>query len=160
VQGLCEDLLASFATIDVSNLSLEKGLRSLALALLGIVFQEKHLAFHRVIIAESARFTALGRAWFESGPEASRSIIASFVEQQQQQRAGHLRGSDPHQVAALFHDMISFDLLHRAMVGDRPTDDKIRQPIDTAIEVFLHGLARTKPPTAGAKGVRAAGSIC
>jgi len=158
VQGLCEDILASFATIDVSNLSLEKGLRPLALALLGINLQEKHLTFQRVIIAEAARFPALRRAWLKSGQEASRSTIASFVEQQQ--RAGHLRRSDPHQAATLFHDMISFDLLHRAMMGDRPTDDEIRQRIDTAIGVFLHGLARTKTPTAGAKGVRGGGSIC
>jgi len=141
VKGLCDDLLASFVTIDVSKLSVKNGLRSLASALLDIVLQEQHLAFQRLVIAESARFPALGRAWFEGGPETSRSIIAQFVEQQQ--RAGRLRGGDPHQLATLFHDMISFDLLHRAMIGDRPTDDEIRQRIDTAIEVFLHGVATT-----------------
>lgn len=141
VKGLCDDLLASFVTIDVSKLSVKNGLRSLASALLDIVLQEQHLAFQRLVIAESARFPALGRAWFEGGPETSRSIIAQFVEQQQ--RAGRLRGGDPHQSATLFHDMISFDLLHRAMIGDRPTDDEIRQRIDTAIEVFLHGVATT-----------------
>jgi AcrR family transcriptional regulator len=145
VKGLCEDLLASFVTIDVSNLSLEKGLTSLALALLGVLLQEKHLAFHRLIIAESARFPALGRAWFESGPETSRNIIAQFVEQYQQ--AGRLRRSNPHQAATLLHDMISFDLLHRAMVSDRPTDEEIRQKIEAAIELFLHGFARTDAPT-------------
>jgi AcrR family transcriptional regulator len=144
VKGLCDDLLASFVTIDVSKLSVKNGLRSLALALLDIVLQEQHLAFQRLVIAESARFPALGRAWFEGGPETSRSIIAQFVEQQQ--RTGRLRGGDPHQSATLFHDMISFDLLHRAMIGDRPTDDEIRQRIDTAIEVFLHGVAPTKTP--------------
>src|SRR4029077_1288721 len=131
-------------TIDVSKLSLKNGLRSLASALLDIVLQEQHLAFQRLVIAESARFPALGRAWFESGRETSRSIIAQFVEQQQ--RAGRLRRSDPHLSATLFHDMISFDLLHRAMIGDRPTDDEIRQRIDTAIEVFVHGVARAKAP--------------
>jgi AcrR family transcriptional regulator len=141
VKGLCEDLLASFVTLDVSALGVEEGLRSLAMALLGILLQDQHLAFQRLIIAETARFPALGRAWFESGPETSRSIIARFVEQQQQ--AGRLRRSDPHQSATLFHDMITFDLLHRAMLGDQPSDDEIRHRIDTAIDVFLHGFART-----------------
>ncbi len=144
VKGLCEDLLASFVTIDVSNLSVEKGLRSLALALLDILLQERHLSFQRLVIAESARFPALGRIWFESGPETSRSFIARFIEQQQ--RAGRLRRSDPHQSATLFHDMISFDLLHRAMVGDRPADDEVCQRIDAAIEVFLHGFGQTAAP--------------
>ena len=140
VKGMSQDLLASFVTIDVSALGVEEGLRSLALALLGIVLQDRHLAFQRIIIAETARFPALGRAWFESGPETSRSIIARFVEEQQQ--AGRLRPSDPHQSATLFHDMITFDLLHRAMLGDKPSDDEIRHRIDTAIDAFLHVFAR------------------
>lgn len=139
VKGLCDDLLASFVAIDVSTLGVEEGLRSLALALLDILLRDRHLAFQRLIIAESARFPALGLAWFESGPETSRSIIARFIEKQQ--RAGRLRRSRPHQSATLFHDMITFDLLHRAMLGDKPSDDEIRRRIDAAIDAFLHGSA-------------------
>lgn len=141
VEGLCEDLLESFVTIDVSGLGAEEGLRSLALALLGILLQDRHLAFQRIIIAESARFPALGRAWFDSGPERSRGIIAQFMERQQ--RAGRLRDGDPHQMAIFFHDMTATDLLNRAMLGERASDSEIRQRIDTAVEVFLHGFART-----------------
>jgi AcrR family transcriptional regulator len=140
VKGLCEDLLASFVRIDVSALGVEEGLTSLALALLDILLQDRHLAFQRLIIAETARFPTLGRAWFENGPETSRRIIAQFVEKQQ--RAGRLRASDPHQSATLFHDMITFDLMYRAMLGDKPSDKEIRSRIDTAIDVFLHGFAR------------------
>src|SRR5258708_7554269 len=140
VKGLCEDFLASFVTIDVSALGVEEGLRTLAQALLGILLQDRHLAFQRLIIAETARFPALGRAWLESGPEKSRSIIAQFIEKQQ--RAGRLRRSDPHQSATLFHDMITFDFLHRAMLGDKPSDDEIRPRIDTAIDPFLRAFTR------------------
>src|SRR5258708_19407346 len=58
VKGMCEDLLASFVTIDVSALGVEEGLRSLALALLAIVLQDRHLAFHRLIISEPPPFPA------------------------------------------------------------------------------------------------------
>lgn len=139
VKGLCEDLLASFVAIDVSTLGVEEGLRSLALALIDILLQERHLAFQRLMIAESARFPALGQAWFESGPETSRSIIAQFIKKQQ--RVGRLRRSEPHQSATLFHDMITFDLLYRAMLGDKPSDDEIRRRIDAAIDAFLRGFA-------------------
>jgi hypothetical protein len=74
------------------------------------------------MIAESARFPALGHAWFESGPETSRSISAQFI--QKQQRVARLRRSDPHQSAALFDDMITFDLLYRAVLGDNPATTK------------------------------------
>jgi AcrR family transcriptional regulator len=140
VEGLCDEFLGSFVTVDVSARGVEEGLRTLALALLGILLQDRHLAFQRLIIAEAARFPALGRAWFESGPEKARSMIAQFIEKQQ--RAGRLRRSDPHQSATLFHDMITFDLLYRAMLGDAPSDDEIRQRIDMTIDVFLHGFAR------------------
>jgi AcrR family transcriptional regulator len=138
VTTLCEEFLASFVTTDVAALGVEEGLRTLALALIRILLQDRHLAFQRLIIAETARFPALGRAWFESGPERSRSIIARFIERQQ--RAGRLRRGDPHQSATLFHDMITFDLLYHAMLGDKPSDDEIRQRIDSAIDVFRHGL--------------------
>ena len=142
VKGLCDDLIASFVAIDVSGLGVQKGLTELGLALVEILLQERHLAFQRLVVAESARFPALGRAWFASGPEASRGVIARFVEQQQQ--AGRLRRSDPHLSATLFHDMITFDLLHRALLDDRPTDDEIRHRVDKATDLFLHGLTRTK----------------
>ena len=141
VKGLCEDLLESFVTMDVSGLGAEEGLGSLALALLGIVLQDRHLAFQRIIIAESARFPALARAWFDSGPERSRGIIAQFMEWQQ--RAGRLRSGDPHQMAILFHDMVATDLLYRAMLGEKPGDSEIRQRVDAAVEAFMRGFART-----------------
>jgi AcrR family transcriptional regulator len=140
VKGLCEELLASFVAIDVSTLGVEEGLRSLALALLDTLLQDRHLAFQRLMIAESARFPVLGRAWFESGPETSRSIMAQFIKKQQ--RAGRLRRIDPHESATLFHDMITFDLIHRAMLGDKPSNDEIRRRIDAVIDAFLRGFAR------------------
>jgi AcrR family transcriptional regulator len=140
VKGLCEELLASFVTVDVSSLGVEDGLRSLGLALLDILLQDRHLAFHRLVIAETARFPALGRAWFESGPETSRSVIARFIEQQQHAR--RLRRADPLQAATFFHDTITFDLVHRAMLGEKPSNDEIRHRIDAAIDAFLHGFAR------------------
>jgi AcrR family transcriptional regulator len=140
VQRLCEDLLASFVTVDVSALGLEEGLRSLALALVGILLQDRHLALQRVVVAETARFPAIGRAWFESGPERSRGIIAQFIEKEQ--RAGRLQRSDPHQSATLFHDMITFDLINRAMLGEKPSDGEIGRRIDLAVAAFVHGFAR------------------
>src|SRR3954453_1263742 len=139
VKGLTEEFLASFVAIDVSALGLEEGLRKLALALLGMLLQERHLALQLLIVAEPARFPGLGRAWFESGPEQSRSTIAQFIEKQQRARA--LRRSDPHQCATLFHDMITFDLLHRAMLVGKPSEDEIRGRVEIAIDAFLHGFA-------------------
>lgn len=140
VKALLEEFLASFVAIDLSGLGLEAGLRRLAVALLDILLEARHVAAQRLLIAEAARFPALGRAWFESGPERSRSIIAQFIEQQQ--RAGRLRRTDPHESATLFHDMVTLDLLYRAMLVGKPRDDEIRQRIEAAVEAFLHAFAR------------------
>jgi TetR/AcrR family transcriptional repressor of mexJK operon len=140
VKALSEEFLASFVAIDVSGLGLEEGLRTLAVALLDVLLQGRHLASQRLLIAEAARFPAIGRAWFESGPERSRSIIAQFIGEQQ--RAGRLRRADPHQSATLFHDMVTFDLLYRAMLVGKPRDDEIRQRIEAAVDAFVHAFAR------------------
>ncbi|PZW45101.1 TetR family transcriptional regulator [Humitalea rosea] len=139
VEGLCEGFLASVVAIDASGLSPEEGLARLARALVETLLQDRHLAFHRLMIAESGRFPALGRVWFESGPETSRRALARFVAAQQ--RAGRLDAGDPHRAATLFHDMVTFNLLVRAMLGDRPSEGEIGQTIDAAVAVFLRGYA-------------------
>jgi hypothetical protein len=51
--------------------------------------------------------------------------------------------------------MITFDFLHRAMIGDRPTDNEIRHRIDMAIDVFLRGLAGTEAAILGPQATAA-----
>jgi TetR/AcrR family transcriptional regulator, mexJK operon transcriptional repressor len=147
VEDLCEEILAPLAELDLAGLSLEAGLRTLARTLLDVLLQERHLAFHRLVVAEAGRFPELGRVWFARGPETAHRILAAFISAQQQ--AGRVRRIDPRRCATLFHDMLTFDLLHRAMmaVDGGPGPAEVDQVIDGAVDLFLRAYG-----TEGAAG--------
>lgn len=139
VEDMCENFLASFNTVDLSALGPEAGLRVLATSLLAILLQDSHIAFQRLIVAESDRFPALARAWFEHGPRASQHVMAAFIEQQQ--RLARLRPVHAGIAAVQFHALITTDVMHRAMLGDKPGKKEIAELVDAAIALFMHGLA-------------------
>jgi AcrR family transcriptional regulator len=124
-----------------ASLPLNEGLRVLADAVLTIVLGKDALALHRLIIAESQAFPAIGRAWVVAGPERTYRFCADFIEAHQQ--AGQLRLADPNRAAVFFHDMLTGDLEHRILVGERTMPDATErdQLIDGVIEVFTRGYA-------------------
>lgn len=139
IGDLCDEFVAALASVDVSHAALGAGLRAIALKLIDVLLRERHLAFHRLVIAESKRVPAVARIRLEHGPEASCRLISGFIARQQQ--LGRLRAVDPLVAATQFHDMVSFTLVHRALIGDMPTAREIKAVIDAAVDVFLHGYS-------------------
>lgn len=137
VQNLSDAFIHDLEHIDLRDQAPEQGLRTLAKALLAILLQDKHLAFQRLIIAESNRFPEMGRVWLESGPQRTRKVVASYLQQQQEQ--GHLHVNDPLRAALFFHDMITFNPVHLAMLGIGYDADALNGFIDDAITTFLQG---------------------
>ncbi len=144
VEDLCDGFLNALETTDVEGLDVAGGLRVLARRLLGILLEDRHIGFQRLVIAESARFPDMARAWFASGPERAREIIAAWLERHR--AAGQLQVPDPLRFAARFHDMAVTNLLYLALLGARPSEEEIAKTVDEAVAIFLHGVA---PPGSG-----------
>ncbi len=142
------ELAAPIRALALTDLSLEAGLESFARALIAVLLQDRHLAFQRLVIAEAMRHPQLGRSWFELGPMTSRAVLAEYLRSQQAR--GHIATDvAPARLAKLFHDMITFDLLNRAMMGIAGglTPAEIAQTIADAVRVMMQGVATGKPIT-------------
>lgn len=141
-ERLCDEINACLKAQDLSGLTLEQGLRVLGRTLLASLMEDRHLAVYRLVIAESPRFPALARAWAEHGPETSYRLLADFIGHHS--RAGTKGALPPHRGAALFHDMLLFEHLHKVMCGLAPpaTPQGIDRLVDEAVEVFLRGYVR------------------
>ena len=135
VQALCEDVLASLKSLKVDNLDLRSALLSIGHRLLAMILDERHVAFQRLVIAESGRFPTMAKIWFESGPEASRKIIARCI--QIHQANGSLRHSDPFLIATLFHDMIVTNPLYLALIGSGLKEPELERVLEEATDVIL-----------------------
>jgi TetR/AcrR family transcriptional repressor of mexJK operon len=141
IDRLLEAMLVPLMDNRFALLPLSEGLRVLADAVLTIVLGKDALALHRLIIAESQAFPAIGRAWVVAGPERTYRFCADFIEAHQQ--AGRLRLADPNRAAVFFHDMLTGDLEHRILVGERTMPDAAERDrlIDAVIDVFTRGYA-------------------
>ena len=137
----CDAFIGTFATTKMAHLAPENGLRLLGQALLRILLEDRHVAFQRLVLAESGRFPAMARLWFESGPERSRRVIASFLRGKQAE--GALRPGDPDEIAILYHDMIVTNPLYLALLGAKPSWSEIEHSVDVAVTTLLHGIQRS-----------------
>ncbi|MGO9818375.1 MAG: TetR/AcrR family transcriptional regulator [Acidocella sp.] len=139
------DLTLPLKRLELKSLSLERGLSEFAGTLLSVLLQERHLAFQRLVIAEAMRHPQVGLNWHQHGPAATRAILAGFLANQQ--ALGRVRpDADPARAATLFHDMITFDLLNRAMmrIGGGPGPEEVAETIRDAVAVFTRGIGQPK----------------
>src|SRR6267378_2765589 len=133
VEALCHELVRSIAQVDLDGLEIEDALRAYG------------RAFLRTVLGESARFPDLGRRWIAAGPEAAYRSLAVYLAQQQ--AAGKLQPGPPRRLAALFLDMLTFDLHHRSLVAGAspPRPQELRRIVDDAAQIFLYGAALKRP---------------
>ena len=141
IDRLLDSMVVPLVDNGFASLPLSEGLHALAEAVLKIVLGKNALALHRLIIGESQAFPAIGRAWVVAGPERTYAFCADFMAVHQ--HAGRLRPADPRRAAVFFHDMLTGDLEHRILVGERtmPGAAERRRLIDAVIDVFTRGYA-------------------
>jgi AcrR family transcriptional regulator len=141
VQYLCAEVQQPIATLDVSGLPFEAGLRQLSQALVRMLLAKRHLALQRLVFAEASRFQKTGEIWFAGGPEVTHGIFSRLFAQAM--KAGLLRRGDPDLIARLYCDMLSGHILNRAWlgIGERPSPVVVKRTIDAAIDLFLNGYA-------------------
>ena len=139
VEHLIAVKLQPLRAIRVSDLSLEEALKEFARTFLHIILDPQILAVYRLIVAESVRFQQVGRVWFAAGPQSTYSAVETYLEAQQ--RSGRLKPGNPRRAAALFLDMITFDVLHRTLlqVSPRPGQAELEKVVGDAVDTFLHG---------------------
>ncbi|MGH7103613.1 MAG: TetR/AcrR family transcriptional regulator [Acetobacteraceae bacterium] len=124
-------------------------LTDLAGRALGFMLEPRSLAIYRVVMAESARFPELGRAYYERGPAVGRHVLAAWLERQM--AAGRLHHRDPGIAAEQFSALLRTHLHLRALlgIGPAPTEAEIDAVGAAAVETFMSAYAplrvRIKP---------------
>jgi AcrR family transcriptional regulator len=136
------NLVAPLMALNLEGLSLRQGLETFATTLLSVLLQPRHLAFQRLVITEALRHPAIGISWYHNGPDMTCEVMRDFLAEQQ--RLGHVRPEvEPRHYAVLFHDMVVFNLLNRAMIaiegGPKPAE--VAATIDRAMRLTLGGIA-------------------
>ena len=139
IESLCELFLRNFKKVNLSGKDARTGLTLLGTTLLKSLMLDKHIAFQRLVLAESGRFPGLGQTWFDDGPQQSRLRIAGFIAQCQQ--TGELRNADPMLSATLFHDRLVFNPTHLSTIGRPPSTQAVNRHARQVVDLFIKGMA-------------------
>ena len=130
--------LGELLPADVSDL--REALTAFGARLLRFFLEERPLALYRVVTAESTRFPELGRAFYESGPEALLGTFGAWLAEQA--TAGSLAVTDPAIAAEQFVGMLRMGVFLRASLGlASPTEAEIDATVEAAVTTFLKAYA-------------------
>lgn len=140
IESLCELFLRHFKKVNLTGKDARTGLTLLGSTLLKSLMLDKHIAFQRLVLAESGRFPGLGQTWFDDGPQQSRLRIAGFIAQCQQLK--QLRDADPMLSATLFHDMLVFNPTHLSTIGRPPSAQAVKRHVRQVVDLFMKGMDR------------------
>ena len=115
----------------------EEALRGFARKMVAILFARDTIELHRIVIAESRRFPALGRLFYKSGPEACIAMLAAYFERHNSRRSLNLR--NPRRTAEEFLELLRGYAHLRMLLGVQKTLSarEAEASIDGAVQHIL-----------------------
>jgi TetR/AcrR family transcriptional repressor of mexJK operon len=115
----------------------EEALRGFARKMVAILFARDTIELHRIVIAESRRFPALGRLFYKSGPEACIAMLAAYLERHNSRRSLNL--PNPRRTAEEFLELLRGYAHLRMLLGVQKTLSarEAEASIDGAVQHIL-----------------------
>lgn len=106
---------------------------------LNFLLQPETVAMYRVVIAESAKFPELGRAFYAAGPAVNIERVSQFLRSRV--ASGDLEIDDPELAAMQFIELCKTGLLQKRQMQiiDTPTPERVDYVIEHAVRLFLRG---------------------
>jgi TetR/AcrR family transcriptional repressor of mexJK operon len=134
VQVAClENIMPADALPDVTTAD-ETALRAIGNRILRFFLRDRSVAMHRLVIAESARFPELGRAFYDYGPVVGRERLAAWM-------AGRpsLEVPEPELAAEQFLGLLRTGLYLRVTLGlaPEPSEAAVDEVVSAAVRTFL-----------------------
>jgi AcrR family transcriptional regulator len=105
--------------------------------LIALMMQPDMIAQARIVIAATAKFPNIGRAFYEAGPCYGETRLAGLLEQWR--AAGLLQFEDGRIAARHFLDLAKSGLYGACLFGaaDQPSPERVAKTVDAAVEVLL-----------------------
>ena len=115
----------------------EEALRGFARKMVTILFARDTVELHRIVIAESRRFPALGRLFYKSGPEACIAMLAAYLERHSSRKTPNLR--NPRRTAEEFLELLRGYAHLRVLLGVQKTLSalELEENIEGAVQHIL-----------------------
>ena len=149
----CERYFAPFSAGELDPSDARVSLTVLGCRFLELLLSPDGLALHRIILAEVARFPALGEVFWRAGPERQRVQIQAFLDRAS--ACGALSVADARLAAEEFLSLVRGDVQLRHLLGLETAADTaaVRKVVAGAVDTFMRAFGRrpgtVDPPRRG-----------
>jgi TetR/AcrR family transcriptional repressor of mexJK operon len=133
---LCDRIIGDDLSLSLDRPPAEV-LSGYARRMVEILFAPETLELHRIVIAETRRFPALGRLFYDSGPEPCIAVLADYLERHQGDP--RLAVGDPRRSAEEFLEVLRGYAHLRVLLGveTKPSAEELAERIDSAVRHLL-----------------------
>lgn len=140
VEALLDENLAPLRSFTPSDPDIGVTLRELGEHFARVVLNPNAIALHRLTTAEAERMPGLGRAFFEHGPAVGQRVMRTYI--QAAHDAGAIHVADATLAASQLYGAMLGDAQMRLLTNSPVplTADDISKSVETAVQVFLHGV--------------------
>jgi len=136
----CRQNIAASASLPGADGDLREALTAFAGRTLRFLLEERALAIHRVVVAESVRFPELGRAFYDNGPGEFRRAFGDWLASES--AVGRMSVADPEIAADQFIGLMRSGLYLRATLGlEQPSEAEIDVAVAAMVDTFLKAYA-------------------
>ena len=133
----CRDAHATIADIIADVSDFPRTLTELTDTLVRMILDDQSIAIRRLITAEAARFSELGRAFYACGRQKGIETLMDFFARAK--KAGKLKPASPRAMVTTYLGLCEGELLIQKLwnVNPDPAEKEIQAAIDHTISVFL-----------------------
>lgn len=132
---------AHICAFDFDHSTLEDVLKQVGREFIALMLSPFGLSIYRIAVAESERFPEIGLAFFQSGPDEARRLLAPMLEAAMER--GELARGNPDLASFQFFELCKARLFYRSLFcceADR-SDAAIEAQVEVATRLFLKAYA-------------------
>jgi AcrR family transcriptional regulator len=157
ITEFADDALKVFEAEGQHGAPLPDILYQLAKRLMSAYMSPALLGVYRAMIAEALRFPHLSQAFYERGPGRASADLRKVLESAVAR--GEIGSIDTQVAADHFIGMVRDNLHLQMVLGLRaaPEPDEVEKAAQSAVDIFLHGVAVTPPRRSSAVAAGASG---
>lgn len=143
IRGRCQAMIPIIEAAALGDQPPAEALRRIGRQFLDLLMSKGPLSLYRVVLMEAGRFPALGRTFYQSGPDKVAGALAEYLARQHE--AGVLDVPKPRASAEQFFGMVLGHTHLRLLLGISetvPGPDERAVLVELAVRTFLDGVAR------------------
>jgi TetR/AcrR family transcriptional repressor of mexJK operon len=143
ITGRCQAMIPVIESAALGDQPPAEALRQIGRQFLDLLMSKGPLALYRVVLAEAGRFPALGRTFYQSGPDKVAAALGDYLARQH--AAGALSVPKPRVSAEQFIGMVLGQIHIRLLLGiaeTAPAPEERGDIVELAVRTFLDGVGR------------------